>query len=126
MNLYEQMAALTAALLANTAALEKANGGAATTSTADAATTTTAGKTTGKTAGKTTSKAKGATREQLVAALTEVKEKFGAAEAKSIIAKLGAAKMADIADDKLDEGFKAAQAKLAASEEEDEGDGDDI
>jgi hypothetical protein len=79
---------------------------------AGAATTTKTSTAKGKT--KTAEKA-GPTREEMVAALTEVKEKFGAAEAKAIISKAGAAKMAEIADDKIAATFTLAKAKLEAS-----------
>lgn len=86
---------------------------------ADAGTTGT--KTTGK--GKTKPPA-GPSREEMVAALTEVKEKFGAAEAKAIITKVGAGKMAEIADDKIGTAFTLAKAKLeadAATDDDDDG-----
>jgi hypothetical protein len=101
---------LVAAVKANTAAL---TGGAA------ASTGATETKATAKT--KPAAKAevaKGPSREDLVALLTEVKEKLGAAEAKAIIAKLGAAKMAEIGDDMIGKGFKLATEKLAAENEE--------
>jgi hypothetical protein len=89
---------------------------------ADAGTTT---KTTGaKGKGKTTEKT-GPSREEMVAALTEVKEKFGAAEAKAIITKVGAGKMAEIADDKIGTAFTLAKSKLEASTGDDGDDGDD-
>lgn len=110
---------LIAALNANTAA----QGGAAAASTDAGAATTT--KTTGKAGAKTKTTPPGPTREEMVASLTEVKEKFGAAEAKAIITKVGAAKMADIADDKIGTAFTLAKAKLeadaAAGDDDDDG-----
>lgn len=100
----------------------------ASTGTAAADAGTTAGKTTttgkGK-AGKTAEKAAGPSREEMVAALTEVKEKFGAAEAKAIITKVGAAKMAEIADDKIGTAFTLAKSKLEASSGDDDNNDDD-
>jgi ABC-type oligopeptide transport system substrate-binding subunit len=102
--------------------------GAASTGTASAASTGTAdtgtAKTTGKGKTKTAEKA-GPTREEMVAALTEVKEKFGAAEAKAIITKVGAAKMAEIADDKIQSAFTLAKAKLEAASADDTQEEDD-
>lgn len=108
MNIYELIAANTAALEANTAAL--LGGKAAATTNKPAAAETKAATT------KTTKAAasKGPSREDMVTALTQVKEQFGAAEAKAIIKKLGAEKMADIDDDQIEKGFKLASAKLAA------------
>lgn len=101
---------LTAAVIANTAA----QGGATVNSTSTAET-----KPAGKAKpGPKAEAPKGPTREDLVALLTEVKEKLGAAEAKAIIAKLGAAKMAEIGDDMIGKGFKLATDKLAAENEE--------
>jgi hypothetical protein len=89
---------------------------------ADAGTTKTTGKG-GKTT-KTTEKT-GPTREEMVAALTEVKEKFSAADAKAIISKVGATKMAEIADDKIGAAFTLAKAKLEAADAGGDDDGDD-
>jgi hypothetical protein len=94
---------------------------AASTGTADTGTAKTTGtKGKGKTAEKT-----GPTREEMVAALTEVKEKFGAAEAKAIITKVGAAKMAEIADDKISSAFTLAKTKLEAASADDTQEEDD-
>lgn len=125
MSFEDLIAGLTAALNANTAALKAAGvvTSASTGTAADAGAAST-GKATGgkKGAGKTETKT-GPSREEMVAALTEVKEKFGAAEAKAIISKVGAGKMAEIADDKIGTAFTLAKAKLEA--EENAGDGDD-
>ena len=107
------------------AALGAASTGTASAAAADTGTASTAKSTGTKGKSKTAEKA-GPTREEMVAALTEVKEKFGAAEAKAIISKAGASKMAEIADDKIGAAFTLAKAKLDASaaDEGDEGDGD--
>jgi ABC-type oligopeptide transport system substrate-binding subunit len=102
--------------------------GAASTGTASAASTGTADTGTAKTTGKgktKTAEKTGPTREEMVAALTEVKEKFGAAEAKAIITKVGAAKMAEIADDKIQSAFTLAKAKLEAASADDTQEEDD-
>ena len=102
--------------------------GAASTGTASAASTGTADTGTAKTTGKgktKTAEKTGPTREEMVAALTEVKEKFGAAEAKAIITKVGAAKMAEIADDKIGSAFTLAKAKLEAASADDTQEEDD-
>jgi ABC-type oligopeptide transport system substrate-binding subunit len=102
--------------------------GAASTGTASAASTGTADTGTAKTTGKgktKTAEKTGPTREEMVAALTEVKEKFGAAEAKAIITKVGAATMADIADDKIQSAFTLAKAKLEAASADDTQEEDD-
>lgn len=92
---------------------------------ADAGTTSTA-KSTGKgTKTKADTKPAGPSREEMVAALTEVKEKFGAAEAKAIITKVGAAKMAEIADDKIGTAFTLAKSKLEATTGDDDSGDDD-
>lgn len=114
---------LIAALNANTAA----QGGkapaadAGSTGSADTSTTKAAGK------GKTTAKT-GPTREEMAAALTEVKDTLGAAEAKSIISGLGVTKMVDIPDEKIAAAFKLAKSKLEAAAAAAAGgeDGDDI
>lgn len=112
MNLEQLLQGVIEALNANTAALQAANGGAAA-STGTAATGAKAGAKAGAKT-KTDTKPAGPSREEMVAALTEVKEKFGAAEAKAIITKVGAAKMAEIADDKIGTAFTLAKAKLDA------------
>lgn len=124
MSLEQALAANTAALIAMTAALSAA-GVVSAASTGGAAAETPPGKPAGKAGGKKEPAApKGASREDMVAALTEVKEKFGAAEARAIITEVGAAKMAEIADGKVDAAFKLAKAKLEATDDE-SGSGDD-
>lgn len=99
----------------------------ASTGTAAETTGTAAGKTTGTGKGKAnkTAEKTGPSREEMVAALTEVKEKFGAAEAKAIITKVGAAKMAEIADDKIGTAFTLAKSKLEATTGDDDNGDDD-
>lgn len=109
MNLYELIANLTAAIEANTAAIQGKAGTAASTSSTTAATTTTAGK--GK---KVTTK--GPTREEVNAKVNEVKEALGATEAKALIAKTGAAKLADVPEIKLADLFKLATDALSADD----------
>lgn len=125
MSLEQALAANTAALIAMTAALTAA-GSVTTASTGTAATGETkaaAGK--GK-ANTTKAEPKGPSVEEMQAALNEVKEKFGAAEAKSIITDVGGAKkMAEIPEAKIKAVFEAAKARLEATEETttDENDG---
>ena len=53
------------------------------------------------------------TREEMQAALVELKEKVDAASAKAVISEAGGvAKMADIPDDKIDDVYEAAKAKI--------------
>ena len=53
------------------------------------------------------------TREEMQAALVELKEKVDAASAKAVISEAGGvAKMADIPDDKIDAVYDAAKAKI--------------
>lgn len=103
MSLEEKIAALTVAIEANTAAV-KAGGGT------PAAAGKPAGKGTGA-AAATTTKPKH-TREELVAALGQVKEKSDAATARELF-KAHAEKMAGIPEGKIDEVFAAATAKIA-------------
>lgn len=115
---------LIAALNANTAA----QGGTAAAASTDAGTTTgtkTAGAKAGA-KGKAADKPAGPSREEMVAALTEVKEKFGAAEAKAIITKVGADKMANIDDAKIGTAFTLAKAKLEAADDDTGGDDDGL
>lgn len=115
MSLEDNIVALTKAIEANTAAL-LAGGGAA----APAATTAPAAETTGKGKGGKTSKTTEptVTREQMVAALNDVKEKKGVAAAKAIIKDVGGAdKMADIPEGKIAEVHKAATDALKEEEE---------
>lgn len=120
MTIEQLIAANTAALEANTAALLKSGGS-----------TTGAGKTTGGStagAGKTTTTAKGPknTRESMVAALQKVKEEKSKEEAKALISEVGGVeKMADIPEGKIDAVYDAAVKKLA-EESAPEGGSDDI
>lgn len=120
------------ALIANTAALEAntashSGGAVVTAEVAEKAPAKSPAEKPAKTVAEKPAKppaAKGPTREEMVTLLTEVKEKFGATVAKSIITKLGASKMAEIEDDKIEEGVKLAKAKLTvepAAVEEDDG-----
>lgn len=113
---------LIAAVNANTAALGgKASAASTATASTDAGAATKGTRGKGKTGDAAEAKKSGPTREEMTAALTEVKDRFGAAEAKAIIQKVGAAKMVDIAEDKIEAAFKLAKAKLEA----DEADADD-
>lgn len=106
--LLEALIANTAALTAHTAAL---GGAAAGTKPAAAAAASTA-----KPGAKPAAK-KGATKEQMTTALNELKEKFGADEAKTIIKDVGGVeKLGQMPDDKVDEVCKAAVARLAELE----------
>lgn len=124
MNLYELLNALVVALNANTAAHSgtAASAGEKKTSPDDGAKA--GAKTTTTTKTKTTAP-KGPSREELTTLLTQVKEQFGAPEAKAIIEQLGAKKMAEIPEGKIAEGFALATAKLAGDADEGD-DGDDI
>ena len=125
MSLEQALAANTAALEANTAALLK--GAVAAVVTGEKATTTTT-TTTGSTAKeKATSTKEKATatkektaaskhsREDMVAALTEVKEKFDVESTRALFQK-HAEKMKDIPDSAIDEIYLAAKEKLAEGE----------
>ncbi|AYJ72786.1 hypothetical protein CPT_Seifer_004 [Klebsiella phage Seifer] len=100
-----------------------ANGGA---SSAAAGEDAGAGKTTAK--GKTTTKGKTTaaadkpkhTKDEVVAAVVAVKDRFGAPEAKKITAKFGLAKIAEAKEEHFDAIFDLCEAKLA-EQEEDEG-----
>ena len=108
MSLEQAIQALTAAVEANTAAL---NGAGAS---KPAATTST--KAEKPAADAYTPKH---SKEEMTAALNEVKERFGTPVAKAIVTDVGnAAKMAEITDPKLiDACYDAAKAKLAEAEE---------
>lgn len=98
-----------------------ANGGA---SSAAAGEDAGAGKTTAK--GKTTSKGKSTaaadkpkhTKDEVVAAVVAVKDRFGAPEAKKITAKFGLAKIAEAKEEHFDAIFDLCEAKLAEPEED--------
>lgn len=94
---------------------------------------TTTGKTTGGAKGKGTStKGKGTstatkpkhTKDEVVAAVVAVKDRFGAPEAKKITAQFGLAKIAEAKEEHFDAIFDLCEAKLAEAEE-DEGNGEE-
>lgn len=120
MSLEQLIAANTAALEANTAALLGKSTGGTKSAAAEGEKTATA-----KPATKTKSKpASEHTREEMQAALTELKEAVDAAAAKAVISNAGGvAKMAEIPDDKIDAVYAAA--KEAMAEAEGEGEGED-
>ena len=92
-----------------------ANGGA---SSAAAGEDAGAGKTTAK--GKTTAAADKPkhTKDEVVAAVVAVKDRFGAPEAKKITAKFGLAKIAEAKVEHFDAIFDLCEAKLAEPEED--------
>ena len=98
-----------------------ANGGA---SSAAAGEDAGAGKTTAK--GKITAKGKSNaaadkpkhTKDEVVAAVVAVKDRFGAPEAKKITAKFGLAKIAEAKEEHFDAIFDMCEAKLAEPEED--------
>lgn len=124
MSIDQAIAALTAALNANTAALEKSAGAAP-----DAAEKPAAGK--GKGAAET-KKADGpkVTQEQVNAALIKIKDAFGMPEAKTVIKEFGLVdKMADIKPAQFKAVLEGAIAKfdeLTAAAEGGDGKGDDL
>lgn len=98
-----------------------ANGGASSAAAgedAGAAKTTAKGKTTSK--GKSTAAADKPkhTKDEVVAAVVAVKDRFGAPEAKKITAKFGLAKIAEAKEEHFDAIFDLCEAKLAESEED--------
>lgn len=118
MSIENALAALQAAVEANTAAVLKAGGTVADKPAAD------------KPAAAAKAPAKAAKSEPKVdrstmnAALSEVKEKKGLEIAKGLIAKPGgAAKMADIADDKIQAVYDACKKVMEAEESEEETEG---
>ena len=126
MSIEQAIAELTAAVKENTAALQGAKGAASAGKPADAAAdkSATTGKTTGagKGAGKTSKPA--VTREQVVAVLQEVKEKFDLDTAREMFAPTK--KMAEIPESDFEKVYKAAKAKLEEEAGDDEGDGEDM
>ena len=122
MSLEQALAANTAALEANTAALLK--GAVAAVVTGEKATTTSTGSTAKEkatpakekaTATKEKTAASKHSREDMVAALTEVKEKFDVESTRALFQK-HAEKMKDIPDSAIDEIYLAAKEKLAEGE----------
>lgn len=109
MSIDKAIAELTAALIANTAALEKAAG--ATPSAGAAAETKTSGR--GKTAADKKADEPKITQEQVNAALIKIKDEFGMPEAKNVIKEHGLVdKMADIKPAQFKAVFEAAVAKF--------------
>lgn len=82
-------------------------------------TTTTKGKATKGKATSTADKPKH-TKDEVVAAVVAVKDRFGAPEAKKITAQFGLAKIAEAKEEHFDAIFDLCEAKLA-EQEEDEG-----
>lgn len=94
-----------------------ANGGA---SSAAAGEDAGAGKTATTTKGKTTAAADKPkhTKDEVVAAVVAVKDRFGAPEAKKITAQFGLAKIAEAKEEHFDAIFDLCEAKLAEAEED--------
>jgi hypothetical protein len=125
------IAALTEALIANTAALggkAPAKGG----DDAEEKKTTTRSRASSKNNDdepeekKTTSRAKKVTREDVTALLNKVKEDLGAPVAKKLIKDVGEAeRLAEVDDDLLEALFKAANKKLDAADAGGKGGDDD-
>jgi hypothetical protein len=124
MSLEQNIAELNTNIKALVAAMA-AGGVASSASTGTAAAETSTGKTTTTGKGKAKDTAPKVSREEMVAALTEVKDKFGAAEAKAIIEATGAKKMAEVPDNKIASAFTAAQAKLAETDDNADDNADD-
>lgn len=119
--IYEQMLAekqKTNALLEQLVALMGAAQAGSAGEDAGAGKTTPKGKTTAK--GKTTSAADKPkhTKDEVVAAVVAVKDRFGAPEAKKITAKFGYAKIAEAKEEHFDAIFDLCEAKLAEPEED--------
>jgi hypothetical protein len=123
MSIEVQIAALIAALEANTAALTGAAGAAA--ALTGAAAPEKAGKTTTKAPAKAAAAKPAHTIEQAQAALLKIKDEFSLDKAKEVLAMFGGIKMAEIKADQADAVFAAAEAKYAELSE-DGGDGDGL
>lgn len=100
-----------------------ANGGASSAAAGEdtgAGKTTTKGKTSAK--GKTTAAADKPkhTKDEVVALVVAVKDRFGAPEAKKITAKFGYAKIAEAKEEHFDAIYDLCEAKLAEPDEEEE------
>lgn len=127
MSIEQALADLTAAVQANTEALKAVSAGGATTAKTEATPTKSAKADKAQAGNKGDSSAtagessKGGkfTKEQMTAALNDVKEKLGVASAKELIKTVGKAeKMADITDpERIDATYEAAKAKLTEAEE---------
>lgn len=120
--IYEQMLAekqKTNALLEQLVALMGAAQSGAAGEDAGAAKTSAKGKAT-STKGKTTAAADKPkhTKDEVVAAVVAVKDRFGAPEAKKITAKFGLAKIAEAKEEHFDAIFDLCEAKLAEPEED--------
>lgn len=118
--IYEQMLAekqKTNALLEQLVALMGAAPDGEETATGKTATTTTKGKATRGKATSTADKPKH-TKDEVVAAVVAVKDRFGAPEAKKITAKFGYAKIAEAKEEHFDAIFDLCEAKLAEPEED--------
>lgn len=118
--IYEQMLAekqKTNALLEQLVALMGSAPAGEEAATSKTATTTTKGKTT---KGKTTAAADKPkhTKDEVVAAVVAVKDRFGAPEAKKITAQFGLAKIAEAKEEHFDAIFDLCEAKLAEPEED--------
>lgn len=115
MSIEQHLKDMTEALNRNTEALLAVAGSKAATTTAatssgtKSATTSAAGKS-GSTTKKEAPKPKH-TEEEVVAALTKIKDEFGADPAKEIVRELGFAKMAEITPDKFDLAVELATKK---------------
>lgn len=121
MSIEKALADLTAALEANTAALKAAGtaGSAGAAAPAAAPEKTTRGKKNAEAEAPAKKTGPTHTREEMVAALNDVKEKKGLQDAKAIITDVGGVtKMADIPDEKIDAVFEKAKAVLGADEDE--------
>lgn len=120
MSLEQKIEALTAAIEANTAALKAAGGTTAAPAAEDKAEKTTK-------AAKTTKAEKPAgyeakhTKDQATAAVNEVKEKLGVAQAKAIIKKCGAEKLSEITSaEGIDKLYELSKEALGADEGSDD------
>lgn len=125
MSLEQALADNTAAVIALTAALAKgapvATAGASTDAKAETKTTKPDAKTT-KATKETKPAAPKHSREEVTAAVSEVKEKFDTETARALFQQY-AEKLKDVPDDKLDALYDAAKEKLAEGDDEGSGDG---
>ena len=74
---------------------------------------------------RTTTKAAAADKPEVQAAVNEVKENFDVATAKALIKAAGFDKLGDVTEDKFDELYEAAKAKMAELEGDDGEEGGD-
>lgn len=118
MSLEQKIEALTAAIEANTAALK---GAAAAPAAAPAADKAAATKTEKSTKTKPAAYEAKHTKDQATAAVNEVKEKLGVAQAKAIIKKCGAEKLSEItSDEAIDKLYDLSKEALGAEEGSDD------